>query len=588
LSESAAVPLIIVSASRDPVEAVNALLRRQGMAAQCTWIAALNDLPDALAQHGAQMLLCVPNEQLGVAGVAEVRGTASALPLLVIRPAITEEVLAEDLAAGARDTINLAQPQRAYQVIARELNSWRLQCAYNELQDAVKESRKQLDSVLTRSNDAIIDVQEGILVEANQAWLELTGALDPDAVIGQPVMDAFHKESHIALKGALAACLKGQWKDHALKASARGGAGAEVPVELLLTLGERDGEPCVRIMVPVRKSAPALAPVAPASAGSAAAAPSKAAPQVVPTLAVAAPAALPAPVAPTVPAPAPTPAPVAAPTPQSSLKSPIDVPADEPAVTTAQLDDRTREYDSIWVKHIQAALAENRFRLVQQPITDLGGGAPMFDLLIRMLDRSRKEILPNEFLPAAERSELMAPIDRWVISAAIRFAADSKAACLFVRLSRQSALDDTLPRWLAAQFAAVKIEPRQICLTVTEAVAATHLDRVNKQARLIKSLGARFALEHFGIGPDPLAVLGAIPMDYIKIDGGLIQGVKSDSLVQSKVEALVEAARERNIDTIAANVEDANTMAVLWQLGVQHLEGFLIQAPEQIVMAERA
>jgi len=175
-----------------------------------------------------------------------------------------------------------------------------------------------------------------------------------------------------------------------------------------------------------------------------------------------------------------------------------------------------------------------------------------------------------------------------VIAAAIRFAADSKAACLFVRLSRQSAVDDTLPRWLAAQFAAVKIEPRQICLTVTEAVATTHLDRVNKQARLIKSLGARFALEHFGIGPDPLAVLGAIPMDYIKIDGGLIQGVKSDSLVQSKVEALVEAARERNIDTIAANVEDANTMAVLWQLGVQHLEGFLIQAPEEIVMAERA
>jgi EAL domain-containing protein (putative c-di-GMP-specific phosphodiesterase class I) len=76
-------------------------------------------------------------------------------------------------------------------------------------------------------------------------------------------------------------------------------------------------------------------------------------------------------------------------------------------------------------------------------------------------------------------------------------------------------------------------------------------------------------------------------MDFVKIDGGLIQGVKNDPLVQSKIEALVEAARERSIETIAANVEDANTMAVLWQLGVQHLEGFLIQAPEEVVMGGR-
>jgi multidomain signaling protein FimX len=260
--------------------------------------------------------------------------------------------------------------------------------------------------------------------------------------------------------------------------------------------------------------------------------------------------------------------------------------ANTPAQTAPTTDDRTREYDAVWVKHIQAALTENRFRLVQQPITNLRGGAPMFDLLIRMLDRSRKEILPNEFLPAAERSGLLAAIDRWVISAAARFAADSKPGCLFVRLSRQSALDDTLARWLSSQLGAtVRLDPKQICLTVTEAVASAHLGQVRKQAQSLKALGMRFALEHFGIGPDPLALLGAIPMDFMKIDGELIQGVKSDPLVQSKVETLVDAARERGIESIAANVEDANTMAVLYQLGVQHLEGFLIQAPEEIVMA---
>src|SRR5690606_14635633 len=193
----------------------------------------------------------------------------SKLPLLAIRASVTEEVMTADLVAGASDTINLAQAERAHRVIARELHSSRLQRAYDEAQQAVQKSRAQLDSVLTRSNDAILVVQEGILVEANQAWLELVGTQAAE-ITGQPVMDLFHADSHVALKGALSACLKGQWKDHALKVTARAGAdgSGKVAAELLLTLGEHDGDPCVRIMVPMRKAAapaeggtPPVAPV---------------------------------------------------------------------------------------------------------------------------------------------------------------------------------------------------------------------------------------------------------------------------------------------------------------------------------------
>lgn len=556
MSDTAAVPLVIVSAARDPVEAINALLRRQGIAAHCSWVATLNDLPDTLAEVQAELLLCLPTEHIDVAAVAALCAScAPGLPLLVVRPEITEELLAADLNAGARDTINLSQSRRAYQVIARELHTGRLQRAHDAARQAVQDSRKQLDSVLTRSNDAIIDVQEGILVEANQSWLDLVGATDLGAVAGQPVMDLFHRDSHVALKGALTACLRGHWKDHALQALAHTNAGGTLPVELLLTLGDRDGEPCVRIMVPTRKSGVS-------NPG---------------TVAVAEPA--PASVAPVEPA-------VDAPPPAAATA----VAAPPAPITSHKVsnDDRVREYDAVWVRHIQAALTENRFRLVQQPITSLTGGAPMFDLMIRMLDRSRKEILPSEFLPAAERNQLLGPIDRWVIGAAARFATETRPGCLFVRLSRQSLMDDSLPRWLTAQLSVMQVDPQQLCLTVTEALAATELGQTCKQAQAIRALGLRFALQHFGVGPDPLAALGAIPLDFVKLDGRLIQGVKGDSLVQSRIEALVEAARERGIETIAEHVEDANTMAILWQLGVQHLEGFLIQAPEEVVMAERA
>lgn len=565
MSPSAAVPIAVVSSTRDPVETVNALLRRQGIAAHCTWIAVPGRLSDMLEGLHARLLLCVPAPGIELADVAALaRLTAPQLPVLAVRPEISDAILAADLAAGACDTINLAQAQRAHHVLARELDGWRLRRACDEARQALQDSRRQLDSVLTRSNDAIIEVQEGILVEANRSWLEMTGAADPAAVTGQPVMDAFHHDSHVALKGALSACLKGHWKDHALTALAHTATGDTLSLELFLALGERDGEPCVRLIAPLRKRAVVQAMIssAPADAAqpAAAAKPAAAAPPSVPTLSAAAPAA---------------PAAIKAAS-VTSLASP------------GSPDDPAAKYDGVWVKHIKAALAENRFRLVQQPITSLTGGAPMYDLLIRMLDRSRKEIRPAEFLPAAVRNNLMGPIDRWVFGAAARFAKEARPGCLFVRLSEPSALDPALSRWLTAQLGTIGADPQALCLTVTEAVASANLEAMQRLAQAVKSLGMRFALQHFGAGPDPLAVMQGLPLDFVKIDGGLTQGVRADSLVQSKVEALVEAARERGVETIAEHVEDANTMAVLWQLGVQHLEGFLIQTPEDVVLAERA
>jgi EAL domain-containing protein (putative c-di-GMP-specific phosphodiesterase class I)/GGDEF domain-containing protein len=256
------------------------------------------------------------------------------------------------------------------------------------------------------------------------------------------------------------------------------------------------------------------------------------------------------------------------------------------AMARTDADTRVQSYDAVWVKHIRAALAENRFRLVQQPIASLAsGGEAMFDMLVRMLDKQGKEILPSEFMPAAERNELVPLIDRWVLGASARFAARSNPGCLFVRISRASVLDASLPAWLKGQLDSHKVKARRLCIQVTEETAAHHPAEVRQQARAFKDLGLRFALEHFGIGIDPLSLLDTLPLDFVKIDGSLMQGLPSDDLLQSKVASLIEAVRSREVETIAERVEDANTMAVLWQLGVQHLQGFLIQAPEEVTIS---
>ena len=87
-----------------------------------------------------------------------------------------------------------------------------------------------------------------------------------------------------------------------------------------------------------------------------------------------------------------------------------------------------------------------------------------------------------------------------------------------------------------------------------------------------------------GGGRDPHGLLNIIPLDFIKVDGALIQGLASNAEVQQKVRALVETANAKKILTIAERVEEANTMAVLFQIGVQYVQGYFINEPEQVVM----
>jgi EAL domain-containing protein (putative c-di-GMP-specific phosphodiesterase class I) len=76
----------------------------------------------------------------------------------------------------------------------------------------------------------------------------------------------------------------------------------------------------------------------------------------------------------------------------------------------------------------------------------------------------------------------------------------------------------------------------------------------------------------------------SLPLDFVKIDGSLMQGLTDDEALQARVRTLVDAAASQGISTIAERVENAKTMAVLWQLGVQHMHGRFIQAPEEVVM----
>jgi len=250
----------------------------------------------------------------------------------------------------------------------------------------------------------------------------------------------------------------------------------------------------------------------------------------------------------------------------------------------AKEDTKQQEFDAIWVKHLKSALMDNRFRLAQLPIAGLRSDSiEMYDLLVRMLDEQGNSVLPSEFLPAAERNNMMKNIDRWMIKSAIDFCNQCEADRVFVRLSKQSVLDSSTIGWMDQEFEKHEFDCSRLVMQIPERDAAKHIKQTQAIVRKLRKMGVGFALEHYGIDQERFQILDILKPDYIKVDGELMHTLMTDTSMQQTVERIVRAAADRKIKTIAERVENANAMAVLFQLGLDFMQGHYVHEPEVVL-----
>jgi len=249
-------------------------------------------------------------------------------------------------------------------------------------------------------------------------------------------------------------------------------------------------------------------------------------------------------------------------------------------------DENTKQvkFDAIWVRHLKSALMENRFRLAQLPIAGLrSDSVKMYDLLVRMIDNKGKSVLPSEFLPAAERNNMMKNIDRWMLQSAVDFCTKTKADRVFVRLSQQSITDSTTSAWMEKHLNDRKFDCSRLVVQIPECDAAKHIKQTRALVENTRKIGIGFALEHYGVDKERFQILDMLKPDYIKLDGELMHTLMTDTTLQDAVSTVVEAAKERGIKTIAERVENANSMAVLFQLGLDFMQGHYVHEPEVVL-----
>lgn len=256
---------------------------------------------------------------------------------------------------------------------------------------------------------------------------------------------------------------------------------------------------------------------------------------------------------------------------------------------TAQAAQAAQE-DLRKAEQVKKALQENRIKLAFQSIASLeGDDRQHYDVLARMVDETGQEMPARDFIPAAEKFGLMAALDRWMVSRALVVLAKRQQAknvsSLFVRISEQTLKDnETFCKWLAETLKTRPLRKDELVFSIQEPLVETHVSKASALCKALKSLGADIALDYYGVGKNSAQVLDHVPAGFVRFHYSYTKDF-SDPVLQKRMGELMEVAKQRKIRTIVGQVEDANAMARLWQLGVNYIQGFHIQAPEAVLLS---
>ncbi|HYB32251.1 MAG TPA: EAL domain-containing protein [Steroidobacteraceae bacterium] len=245
-----------------------------------------------------------------------------------------------------------------------------------------------------------------------------------------------------------------------------------------------------------------------------------------------------------------------------------------------------------WLQRLQAALRENRFQLYTQVIVPAhgGDGGPTMEVLVRLQDESGHDLLPAEFMRAAERYRLMGLVDRWVVQTTL--AALGRGA-LAVPANRSVAINISGQTLGDAQFLEFVVEcldstgaaPAQVCFELTESAVIANLDHARRFVGVLHGMGCQFALDDFGSGLGSFSNLRNLPLDYLKIDGSFTRNLARDNVNQAMVTAMIKLARTLNFKVIAEQLEDAAATEEARRMGVDYLQGYAIGRPQPLALA---
>lgn len=236
-------------------------------------------------------------------------------------------------------------------------------------------------------------------------------------------------------------------------------------------------------------------------------------------------------------------------------------------------------------QRLRRSLHEQDFELVYQPVIDMRSGQlASVEALIRWRQADGGELLPSDFITAAEASGLIHQIGEWVIREACR---QHEVWCQEGMQPVRIAVNVSPVQFRSAEFrerlqsamAGSTISPGYLELEVTESAVMSQVDEAAGTLSWLKELGLKIALDDFGTGYSSLSQLARLPIDKLKVDRAFVTHIDTDPRSLAIAETVLALGQKLGVEVVAEGIENASAMNLLRRLGVDQGQGYLISTP---------
>ncbi len=233
---------------------------------------------------------------------------------------------------------------------------------------------------------------------------------------------------------------------------------------------------------------------------------------------------------------------------------------------------------------LRKALEAGEFELDYQPKLDLRSGLIVgVESLVRWNHRTRGRVPPGEFIPFAEQTGFIRELTRWVTAQSVRFAGELARAGLDVRVSANISAQDIEAAGFCQEVAELlrraRLEPRRLCLEITESGVVTETETALKALHDIAALGVRLSVDDFGTGYATLKQLQQLPVHEMKVDRSFVSDMTNNRGSESIVRATIDLGRQLGLSVVAEGVESVAQMRALAALGCTEIQGYFVAKP---------
>jgi diguanylate cyclase (GGDEF)-like protein len=252
---------------------------------------------------------------------------------------------------------------------------------------------------------------------------------------------------------------------------------------------------------------------------------------------------------------------------------------------TKSLRDRTSERIALMDDLRQAIASEDQLRIEYQPKVDLARGTVIgIEALVRWDHPVHGLLMPGEFIPLAEESDLIVPMSKWLLDEACHDMArwldeGMRPMRVAVNASERLFRDANLVESIAAALAAANLDPRHLEIEVTERTITHEAERTERALERLSDMGVRVSIDDFGTGYSSLRQLQSLSIHALKIDQSFVRDAHQRAESRAIVEAIVSIARSFDLAVIAEGVETPEELSAIRRLGCTRVQGYLVARP---------